>query len=137
MAGRGTDIRLAPASAAAGGLHVLSLQHNRSARIDRQVAGRAARQTDPGSAEHWLRLHESPLEPDRLPGPLSVLVHGVRVLARRGRPAAPLPAWTVRALWRACQLWWRLEDAQTRSESLRHDSRWSRRLHFASMPGRH
>lgn len=53
MAGRGTDIRLAPAVARAGGLHVLSLQSNPSARQDRQLIGRCARQGDPGSAEQW------------------------------------------------------------------------------------
>lgn len=54
MAGRGTDIPLAPAALAAGGLHVLSCQRNPSPRLDRQLAGRAARQGEPGSHEHWL-----------------------------------------------------------------------------------
>lgn len=68
MAGRGTDIRLSPALAERGGLHVLSLQLNPSARLDRQLAGRCARQGDPGSAEHWLSAalmiqKELPLSP--------------------------------------------------------------------------
>ncbi len=54
MAGRGTDIALDDAAREAGGLHVLSLQHNPSRRLDRQLAGRAARHGDPGSAESWL-----------------------------------------------------------------------------------
>ena len=54
MAGRGTDIHILPALAERGGLHVLSLQLNPSARLDRQLAGRCARQGDPGSTEHWL-----------------------------------------------------------------------------------
>jgi len=53
MAGRGTDIALADDARAAGGLHVLSCQHNPSRRHDRQLAGRCARQGDPGSVEHW------------------------------------------------------------------------------------
>ena len=53
MAGRGTDIALPPASVAAGGLHVICLAFNDARRIDRQLAGRAARQGDPGS---WRRL---------------------------------------------------------------------------------
>jgi preprotein translocase subunit SecA len=53
MAGRGTDIALAPGVREAGGLHVLSCQHNLSRRLDRQLAGRCARQGDPGSVEHW------------------------------------------------------------------------------------
>ena len=53
MAGRGTDILLDAAARAAGGLHVLSCQHNRARRQDRQLAGRAARHGEPGSAEIW------------------------------------------------------------------------------------
>lgn len=145
VAGRGTDIRLQPATAAAGGLHVLSLQHNRSARIDRQVAGRAGRQGDPGSVEHWLRLSDSPLQPDRLPAPLAVLVRTVaRVAVATPGSADSVPtgpgrgaAWSVALLWRACQAWWRHEDAHLRSETLRHDTDWSRRLHFATIAPEH
>lgn len=54
MAGRGTDIVPTPAALAAGGLHVLSCQRNPSPRLDRQLAGRAARQGQPGSHAHWL-----------------------------------------------------------------------------------
>jgi preprotein translocase subunit SecA len=53
MAGRGTDIKLDAAARAAGGLHVLSCQHNPSHRQDRQLAGRAGRHGDPGSEEAW------------------------------------------------------------------------------------
>lgn len=56
MAGRGTDIALGPGVAATGGLHVLCCQHNASARLDRQLQGRCARQGDPGSTETWLAL---------------------------------------------------------------------------------
>lgn len=54
MAGRGTDIALGEGVAALGGLHVICCQDNPSARLDRQLVGRAARQGDPGSAEIWL-----------------------------------------------------------------------------------
>jgi preprotein translocase subunit SecA len=53
MAGRGVDIRLHPLALQAGGLHVLSCQDNPSRRLDEQLAGRCARQGDPGSVEHW------------------------------------------------------------------------------------
>lgn len=53
MAGRGTDITLDDAARAAGGLHVLCCQNNLSRRLDRQLAGRAGRQGDPGSVEMW------------------------------------------------------------------------------------
>jgi preprotein translocase subunit SecA len=143
MAGRGTDIRLAPGAARAGGLHVLSLQHNRSARIDRQVIGRAARQSDPGSAERWLRLQDSPLAPlapHRLPAALGAIARLAGCIAERAGPGGPVRAraahWRGRlvdAVWVGCQRWWRWEDRLIRSEALGHDRRWSRRLHFATV----
>jgi preprotein translocase subunit SecA len=51
MAGRGTDIKLGRGVADLGGLHVINTEPNTSPRIDRQLAGRAARQGDPGSAQ--------------------------------------------------------------------------------------
>lgn len=49
MAGRGTDIRLGLGAAVLGGLHVMVTEQHESARIDRQLMGRCARQGDPGS----------------------------------------------------------------------------------------
>ncbi len=51
MAGRGTDIRLGAGVAELGGLHVIATERHESARVDRQLIGRAARQGDPGSAQ--------------------------------------------------------------------------------------
>ncbi|MGE0484728.1 MAG: prepilin peptidase [Gammaproteobacteria bacterium] len=58
MAGRGTDIALEPAVLAAGGLHVVLSTHYDSARVDRQLAGRGARQGDPGSFEVMVALED-------------------------------------------------------------------------------
>ena len=58
MAGRGTDILLGPGVAATGGLHVLGTELHDSARVDRQLAGRCARQGDPGSTELVLSLED-------------------------------------------------------------------------------
>jgi preprotein translocase subunit SecA len=60
MAGRGTDIKLAPGVAELNGLHVILTERHEAARIDRQLAGRCARQGDPGSFEAILSL-EDPL----------------------------------------------------------------------------
>lgn len=49
MAGRGTDIKLEQLVHQAGGLHVMVLDVLESARLDRQLFGRAGRQGDPGS----------------------------------------------------------------------------------------
>jgi len=54
MAGRGTDIKITPAVAALGGLHVIATERNEAKRIDRQLFGRCARQGDPGSFEEIL-----------------------------------------------------------------------------------
>lgn len=68
MAGRGTDIRLDDEARAAGGLHVIAGEHHPSRRVDRQLAGRAGRQGDPGSCrvfvsaeDELFRLTESDL----------------------------------------------------------------------------
>ena len=53
MAGRGTDIKLAPDALDTGGLHVIGVSPNSSKRIDRQLVGRAARQGQPGSAQFF------------------------------------------------------------------------------------
>ena len=49
MAGRGTDIVLDREVIEGGGLHVVLTEWHESARIDRQLFGRCARQSDPGS----------------------------------------------------------------------------------------
>jgi preprotein translocase subunit SecA len=48
LAGRGTDIALADGVAGRGGLHVIMSERHDAGRIDRQLAGRCARQGDPG-----------------------------------------------------------------------------------------
>ena len=58
IAGRGTDIKLGPGVAALGGLHVILTEFHESARIDRQLYGRAGRQGDPGSTEAIVALDD-------------------------------------------------------------------------------
>jgi len=59
MAGRGTDIKLEDNVRDHGGLHVILSEHYDSARVDRQLAGRCARQGDPGSFEPVLSLQDA------------------------------------------------------------------------------
>jgi len=54
MAGRGTDIGLSSAAERTGGLHVICVERNESCRIDRQLAGRGARNGQPGSAQSFV-----------------------------------------------------------------------------------
>lgn len=58
MAGRGTDIKLAPEVKAAGGLAILGTERHDSRRVDRQLRGRAGRQGDPGSSVFFISLED-------------------------------------------------------------------------------
>jgi preprotein translocase subunit SecA len=62
MAGRGTDIALSEEARANGGLHVILTERHESARIDRQLQGRCARQGDPGLTEAILSLEDAVLD---------------------------------------------------------------------------
>lgn len=86
MAGRGTDIRLAPEARAAGGLHVILTELHAARRIDRQFIGRAGRQGDPGSSRLMLSLEDE------------LLVHHAPRLAFLLRLRARLRAGPSRAL---------------------------------------
>ena len=65
MAGRGTDIKLDPTVKNAGGLHVILTEIHDSQRIDRQLAGRCARQGDPGSYRMMLSAEDEILKTAR------------------------------------------------------------------------
>ena len=82
MAGRGTDIPVPPEVEARGGLHVILTEFHGSARIDRQLIGRAGRQGQRGSAQAFVSL-DDPLFTDNVPR----LVRAVRrlTLRRSGR----------------------------------------------------
>src|SRR5437899_4066097 len=58
MAGRGTDIILDEDVRRKGGLHVIATEIHSSARIDRQLVGRSARQGDPGSYRFFVSLDD-------------------------------------------------------------------------------
>lgn len=58
MAGRGTDIKLGRGAAELGGLCVLATEPQESTRVDRQLAGRAARQGDPGSYQLFVSAED-------------------------------------------------------------------------------
>nr|WP_320136044.1 prepilin peptidase [uncultured Amphritea sp.] len=68
MAGRGTDIKLTDETRASGGLHVVITELQDAARIDRQLAGRSARQGDPGAVSEILSFEDQLVK--KMAGPL-------------------------------------------------------------------
>ncbi|MEA3361942.1 MAG: hypothetical protein U9Q61_01505 [Thermodesulfobacteriota bacterium] len=73
MAGRGADIKLGSGVVELGGLHVILSEQHESKRIDRQLAGRCARQGDPGSVRTYTSLDDAVLR-NNLPHPILKLV---------------------------------------------------------------
>ena len=59
MAGRGTDIRLAPGVAQLGGLHLIGVEQHETVRIDRQLSGRVGRQGDPGTSQFFVSADDA------------------------------------------------------------------------------
>jgi preprotein translocase subunit SecA len=110
MAGRGADIRPDAAALAEGGLHVFLTEPHDAARIDRQLAGRAARQGEPGALHVHASLDDAILR-DHLPRAWLALARRlppaasnrlILLLARRAQARAErMHARMRRELWRA------------------------------------
>ena len=69
MAGRGTDIKLAPGVKEKGGLAILGTERHESRRIDLQLRGRSGRQGDPGESQFYISLEDELMRlfgPDRI-----------------------------------------------------------------------
>ena len=58
MAGRGTDIKLAPGVAELGGLVVIGTARHDSRRVDNQLRGRGGRQGDPGTTQFFVSCED-------------------------------------------------------------------------------
>jgi len=118
LAGRGTDIRLGPGVAERGGLHVILTECHGSARVDRQLIGRGARQGDPGSCQMIVSAEDEVLRV--FAGPLlwlaSSAASGPRLLG-----AARFVAQR-RAEWR---------DSRLRRQTLKMDAQLEQTLAFS------
>ena len=107
MAGRGTNIRLGKGVHERGGLHVIATERHESARIDRQLFGRCARQGQNGSARAHVSFQDELIQ--RHCTGLSRTLAG-RLARREGELSSPL----TRRLWR---------HAQARAEHLAYQQR--------------
>ena len=109
MAGRGTDIRLAPGIADLGGLHVLATERHEARRIDRQLFGRGGRQGDPGSYQVILSLDDELIDEFFGQWPQ-------RLFGRFTKPDAPIVSWATTLLVAVAQ-----RAAESRHGQLRRD----------------
>jgi preprotein translocase subunit SecA len=126
MAGRGTDIVLEPEARELGGLHVIDCQDAAARRLERQLAGRCARQGDPGSFERWM-----PLDSNACVGPgASIFRRLIRYLNRNG--VARGPHWLVRGWILAHQWTEERRGARARRLVLQQDRAWQRCSSFTS-----
>ena len=85
MAGRGTDIKLSADAEAAGGLHVICSEPHSSARIDRQLAGRCARQGDPGTVRQFMSLEDEVLRESNSPDEIAAVIRKLSTISHRGQ----------------------------------------------------
>jgi preprotein translocase subunit SecA len=122
MAGRGTDIPVDPALIERGGLHVILTEWHESARIDRQLFGRCARQGDPGSCRAIVSLDDEIIQR-----------HGegvARWVARRWPVGAP-PRWAVRLLRNRVQAMAERVNAAQRRATMQQDRLMQIQLAFS------
>ena len=123
MAGRGTDIKLAPGVAEKGGLHVIITEMHEAGRIDRQLAGRAARQGDPGSYQFILSLEDQLLE-----NSAGVLKNGVGKLCLSHGGVGTLAGMQ---LFRSAQRRMERLHARVRRQLIKQDGRQGEMLSFS------
>ena len=124
MAGRGTDIQLAPDVAALGGLHVILTERHDSKRIDRQLAGRCARQGDPGFVEAILSMEDSLM----VAAPARLRAFITRVMRMLGPVwGSRFGAWCMRLAQRQCEA----EHSRIRRELLKIDRQVGKTLAFS------
>jgi preprotein translocase subunit SecA len=122
MAGRGTDIKLVPEVSESGGLHVILTEFHESARVDRQLFGRSARQGEAGTVEAIVCVVDEVFV--RFGAPVQALAQ--RVARRRGK----LPGWLLKVLVGVAQ--WRAEgyNRRVRLQTLKQDRKTAEGMGF-------
>lgn len=122
MAGRGVHIAVGNDVVDAGGLHVILTERHDSARIDRQLIGRTARQGQPGSFEAFLALDDFLLKNVR-----------AQLLRNLAHARGPVGRWAARLLFRSGQHRAERLNARARRALFTHDQRLHGWLAFAGV----
>jgi preprotein translocase subunit SecA len=123
MAGRGTDIKLAPGVDARGGLHVILTEFHESARVDRQLFGRSARQGNAGSAEAITGVSDELFT--RFAWPFN------RLAQRIASQQQAVPAWLVGAMVQLAQIRAERHNRQIRLSTMKQDRKTQDMMGFA------
>ena len=126
MAGRGTDIKPSAEVIAKGGLHVILTEFHESARVDRQLFGRSARQGQPGRAQAMVSL-----EDDLFQRYVPSLVAGAKTCANS---KGMTPRWLVRLLVTYAQAAAEWRNARIRMSTLKQDRKQQKLLGFSAKP---
>ncbi len=126
MAGRGTDIRLSEEVARNGGLFVILTEFHESARIDRQLFGRCARQGKPGTVEALVCL-----EDELFTRYAAGLLMGTRAITiRRGA----VPSSMLNLLVQYAQKVAEFKNSRIRLSTLKQDRKLQAKLAFSGTP---
>jgi preprotein translocase subunit SecA len=126
MAGRGTDIKPSDEVVEIGGLHVILTEFHESARVDRQLFGRSARQGQPGTVEAMVSLDDD-LFIRYAPLLLNI---ARRVSITQGKP----PLWLLNLLVDYAQMAAERHNAGIRTATLKQDRKLQSLLAFAGIP---
>jgi preprotein translocase subunit SecA len=125
MAGRGTDIKLAASVSELGGLHVILTEFHDTARVDRQLFGRSARQGEAGTVEALFCLEDEVFS-RYVPTAKMALAR----LARGGELSPRLARWLVRLAQSVAER----HNARIRLDTLAQDRKLQAQLAFAGDP---
>ncbi|MDC0590150.1 hypothetical protein OAP17_10475 [Porticoccaceae bacterium] len=124
MAGRGTDIKLSQAAKDVGGLHVIVTELQDARRIDRQLAGRSARQGDPGMVSEILSMEDRLIK--KVTGPL---IDNLTALFRGAKLA--MPNWLGMRVQKRCQRTIENSHYRQRLQLIKSDGQRQRTMAFA------
>ena len=123
MAGRGTDIKLAPGVNERGGLHVILTEFHESARVDRQLFGRSARQGNAGSAQAVVALDDDVFT--RFAWPINELGR------KWHRADGSLPPRMLKLIVALAQMRAETRNRQTRVQTVKQDRKTQEMMGFA------